>query len=227
MSTVIFQFEYNYPYHRNTPEERYVISTCIDSVKDYADLHDYDYIFETERNHSSPDYYYELNSEWIYWLKDLAEKYDNIISMDTDVYVTNRWNTPFPVDNKGYLCYSSEKKDHFLNGEELTGIRSEMFTNDGIIKLDSDTAIRLHDWFVKNRDDNYEMLAAGEKHVGSQVHILKYLLEHPEDFNPSLPLEFHWSPHREIPQPNPVFCHMCVPQAEKYKVLCTILENYT
>lgn len=226
MSTVIFQFEYNYPYHRDKPEEKFVIDSCVDSVRDYADLHDYDYIFETERHSTSPDHYYDLTCEWIYWLKRLAKDYDSIIVMDTDVYVT-KWNTPFPVDNKGYLCYSSEKEDHFLNGEQLIGIHSQMFANSGIIKLDSDTAIRLHDWFVKNRNDNYEMFTSGQKHIGGQVHVLKYLMEHPSDFNPTLPREFHWSPHRYIKTGNPVLCHLCVDQSEKYELLCTILENYT
>ena len=29
MSTVVFQFEYNYPYHRNKDEEKYVIDACV------------------------------------------------------------------------------------------------------------------------------------------------------------------------------------------------------
>lgn len=225
MSTVIFQFEYNYPYHRNEPESKYVIDACVDSVKDYAELQDYEYVFETQRHSMSPDHYYDLTCEWIYWLKDLAEKHDHIIVIDTDVYVTE-WNAAFPVD-KGYLCYSSERDNLFLNGNELSKTHSKMFANSGIVSLDKQTAIRLYNWFIENRNDNYKMLVDGDIHKGDQVHILKYLMEHPKDFNPTLPLEFHWSPHREIPQPNPVFCHLCVPQAEKYDVLCTILQNYT
>ena len=231
MSTVIFQFEYNYPYHRNKPEEKFVINSCVDSVRDYADLHDYDYIFETQRHFTSPNHYYDLTCEWIYWLKKLAEDYDNIIVMDTDVYVTN-WNVPFPT-GKGYICYSVERDNLFLNGKELSKTHSRMFANSGIVSLDKQTANKIYDWIVINRNDNYKMIAQcnlslnGQYHKGDQVHILKYLMEHPEDFNPSLPLEFHWSPHREIDQPDPVLCHLCVPQAEKYELLCTILENYT
>ena len=56
MSTVIFQFEYNYPYHRNEPESKYVIDACVDSVKDYAELQDYEYVFETQRHSLCQDH---------------------------------------------------------------------------------------------------------------------------------------------------------------------------
>lgn len=223
MSTVVFQFEYNYPYHRNKDEEKYVIDACVDSVKDYADLHDYDYIFETQRHSTSPNYYYDLTTEWIYWLKDLAKEYENIIVLDTDVYVTN-WNVVFPT-GKGYICYSAERDNLFLDGKELSKTHSKMFVNSGIVSLDKQTANRIYDWIIVNRNDNYKMVEDGQDHKGDQVHILKYLMEHPEDFNPLLPLEFHWSPHREINQPDPVLCHLC--SDNKYELLCTILENYT
>lgn len=223
LRTVIFQFEYNYPQHRSDLDIRFVIDTCIETVKDYADLHGYDYIFETTKKST----YDDLTCEWIYYLKDLAKEYDNIIVIDTDVYVVD-YDKPFPINNKGYVCYSNGHSSRIsLNGKELNGTHDQMFANSGIIKLDKKTAINLYDWFITNRDDSYEMLVDDEIHISDQVHILKYLMEHPKDFNPILSKEFHWSPHRNTFDDNPVLCHLCVNHKEKYNLLCTILEKYT
>ena len=236
LSTVIFQFEYDYPYFRNDLDLLFVIDTCVDSVRDYARQHKYDHIFETRRHPTSPNYHnitmrkkdgsIDMNVEWMYWLKDLAEKYDNIIIMDSDVYVVN-YDIPFPTNNDRYVVYSSEKSNLFLNGKELTRIESKMFANSAISKFDPQTAIKMYNWFLENRNDDYEMIIDGNNHEGDMAHILIYLLEHPEDFNPILPKEFHWTPHRNTFQDNPVLCHLCVGERKKYEWLCMVLENYT
>jgi hypothetical protein len=125
----------------------------------------------------------------------LADEYDHIIVMDTDVLVVDD-SEPFPINNTGYLCVNSMDKNrrHTLNGVNLKE-HTQYFVNSGVVKLDKLTAKKLYNWFKHNRDDNYEYREdSGRLHVGDQVHILKYLIEHPEDFNPTLPRKFNVCP---------------------------------
>jgi hypothetical protein len=205
MKTVIFQFEYGYGDRerqvicRKPYDIQFVIQTCTESVKEYAEKHGYDYRFITEPHETSyaPKLWYkrDMTCEWIYWLNDLADEYDHIIVMDTDVLVVDD-SEPFPINNTGYLCVNSMDKNrrHTLNGVNLKE-HTQYFVNSGVVKLDKLTAKKLYNWFKHNRDDNYEYREdSGRLHVGDQVHILKYLIEHPEDFNPTLPRKFNVCP---------------------------------
>lgn len=205
MNTVIFQFEYEYgektPHvldKRLTAETQYVIQACTESVQDYADKHGYDYRLITNAHETSPVpvewYDRDWTCEWIYWLNDLADEYEHIIVIDTDVLVVDD-SVPFPINNTGYFCLGGPTDVNYtLNGKSL-GECSQYFTNSGVIKLDRKTAKKLYDWFVNYRNDDYEFIEhEGYKHRGDQVHILKYLLEHPEDYNPNLPKLFNVTP---------------------------------
>jgi len=245
--TVIFQFEFDHkkenprvPDIRLKIETQFVIDTCIESVRDYADKHGYDYCLITDPHPNSPDdkpyYDRDFTSEWLYWLGDLSEKYDDIIVVDTDVYVVNDEH-PFPLDNTGYFCYALNMSadNHFLNGKSLKKIQESlgqskiMFTNSGVVKLDKKTAKKINDWFILNRDDNYEMVTSHEIHYSDQVHILKYLIENPEDFNPTMPRPFNYIPDTEIKKdPEAYFYHLTDPQdTPLYEMLCTVLKKYT
>jgi hypothetical protein len=73
------------------------------------------------------------------------------------------------------------------------------------------------------------MVTSHEIHYSDQVHILKYLIENPEDFNPTMPRPFNYIPDTEIKKdPEAYFYHLTDPQdTPLYEMLCTVLKKYT
>lgn len=233
MSTILYQVEYEhgnldaeYPDDRKLDKHKFFLDMCMETVEDYALRHGYDYKLITKPAQIWYDIWGDFKTDqsffyghgrkhfyiWIYALKELAEKYDHIIIVDTDVYVLKP-EIPFPIDNTGFVCYSPSLEYNF---------------NCGVLKLDKETANLFYDWSLTNLlDDEGQPGASNDQNL-----VERFLKEHPERFNPILPGEFNTSTLK-VPQPidPPVFYHLSstddVANKDKYDVLCTILEKYT
>ena len=252
MSTVILQtFNFKNKHNPEYDEDYdFLIRMCMSTVRDYADLHGYDYVFkgtgefhETSRkwdpNSTCNNYFHE----WIYWLKDLYEKYDNIIFLDSDIYVIDD-SQPFPIEEPGLVSIAYEYdysddysitlngidfKEHSKNIYDDTDWRRHKcpFLNLGTVKLDSKTAKDLYEWTIKNRKNPDNVVVdGGFHHVSDSVTVAEFIIGNPEVWNPCLDIRWNYTYFKNKIQ-NPLFLHPLLNDEEtsKLKVLNKMIDD--
>jgi len=180
MNKVIFQVEIeaNYASRKNILDKNF-IQYCIDSVRDYALKHGYDYKLITRSHPKNFNSIAATHYDWIYYLEDFL-KYDEIVYIDTDILCTYN-ETPFPsLDSYDVLrspqvpgrkiCYYEEDKSD-------TG----MFFNPGLIIMSRSFAKKLNEWFRKvdclSLRNSEIITVDGIPHFGNMTAIALFCIE--------------------------------------------------
>lgn len=200
MSVALFQLELG--------DRGSVIEECVNSIPHY----DYDYHYITTR-HPKSEKTGSLTYQYLWHLQDFLE-YDYVIHLDTDVYGANP--EPFPLPEYGIMTkgepYKEMHQRWYYHGEELESISKRLF-NDGrekyFLKPNTGIMIFTHEalrdlvtFTARNGVDEKDWIdvSDGTSMGTDENHLLKFYMEYPQHFNPTLPNEFHYDFHNRKSQ---------------------------